>query len=279
MIALRWLLAVLALAAAVAASAADEPMRVASVGGAVSEIVVALGAEDRLVAVDTTSVYPERLKSLSQMGYMRSLSAEGVLALRPDLVLASSDAGPPAVMTQLRATGLKVVTLSSEHSLAALRQNVQTVADALGMPERGRALDARLDAEWQTTQRDLPPPAHRSRVLFVLAHTGNALLVSGEGTAADAMIRLAGGTNALAGVHGYKPLTPESAAQAAPDVILVTREGLANLGSTARLTAQAGLDLTPAGKANRVVAMDALYLLGFGPRLPEAVRDLAMALR
>lgn len=273
----RWLLAALALAAGVAA--ADAPRRVASVGGAVSEIVIALGAEDRLVAVDTTSVYPERLKLLPQMGYMRSLSAEGVLAMRPDLVLASSDAGPPTALAQLRATGVPVVTLSPEHSLAALRRNVQTVADALGIPEQGRALDARLDAEWRTAQRNLPPSAQRPRVLFVLAHTGNVLLVSGEGTAADAMIRLAGGSNALAGVQGYKPLTPESAATAAPDVILVTREGLANVGGASRLTARPGLDLTPAGKANRVVAMDALYLLGFGPRLPEAVRDLATALR
>lgn len=273
----RWLLAALALAAGVAA--ADAPRRVASVGGAVSEIVIALGAEDRLVAVDTTSVYPERLKLLPQMGYMRSLSAEGVLAMRPDLVLASSDAGPPTALAQLRATGVPVVTLSPEHSLAALRRNVQTVADALGIPEQGRALDARLDADWRTAQRNLPPSAQRPRVLFVLAHTGNALLVSGEGTAADAMIRLAGGSNALAGVQRYKPLTPESAATAAPDVILVTREGLANVGGASRLTAQSGLDLTPAGKANRVVAMDALYLLGFGPRLPEAVRDLATALR
>ena len=250
-----------------------------SVGGAITEIVVALGAEDRLVAVDTTSVYPERLQALPQVGYMRSLSAEGVLALRPDLVLASSDAGPPTAIAQLRATGLPVVTLSPEHSPAALRRNVQVVADALGMSGRGAALDARIESEWRATQDALAPRADRPRVLFVLAHSGNALLVSGAGTAADAMIRLAGGTNALAGVQGYKPLTPESAVGAAPDVILVTREGLANVGGPAKLTAQAGLDLTPAGKANRVVAMDALYLLGFGPRLPGAVRDLATALR
>ncbi len=80
-------------------------------------------------------------------------------------------------------------------------------------------------------------------------------------------------------MQGYKPLTPESAAAAAPDVILVTREGLANLGGVSNLTARSGLDLTPAGKADRVVAMDALYLLGFGPRLPAAVRHLAIALR
>jgi iron complex transport system substrate-binding protein len=275
--ALRTLFMALALAAC--GSAAAGPARVVSVGGAVTEIAVALGAEDRLVAVDTTSVYPEHLKALPQVGYMRSLSAEGVLAMRPDVVLAASEAGPATAIAQLRATGVPVVSLSPEHSVDALRANVRHIADALGMADRGRALDLCIAAQWRATQDALPAAGNRPRVLFVLAHSGNALLVSGAGTAADAMIRLAGGTNALAGVQGYKPLTPEAAVAAAPDVILVTSEGLANVGGPTKLTAQAGLDLTPAGKTNRVVAMDALYLLGFGPRLPAAVRDLASALR
>jgi iron complex transport system substrate-binding protein len=100
-------------------------------------------------------------------------------------------------------------------------------------------------------------------------------MVSGEGTAADAMIRLAGGVNALSGVSGYKPLTAEAVVAAAPEVILITREGMEAVGGGKQLFRRPGLALTPAGKAKRVVALDALYLIGFGPRLPQAVRDLA----
>lgn len=98
--------------------------------------------------------------------------------------------------------------------------------------------------------------------------------VSGTGTSADAIIALAGGKNAVQGYESYKPLTAEGAVEAAPDVILVTTRGLASSGGVEGLLKQPGLELTPAGQAGRVVAMDDLYLLGFGPRLGEAVRDL-----
>ena len=93
------------------------------------------------------------------------------------------------------------------------------------------------------------------------------------------MIRLAGGTNAASGFDGYKPLTAEAAVAAAPQVILVTTSGLESVGGTDGLLDLPGLALTPAGKARRVVAMDDLYLLGFGPRVADAVAALAVKLR
>jgi iron complex transport system substrate-binding protein len=267
---------VLALLVTLAAAA---QARVVTVGGAVTEIVFALGAGDRLVATDSTSTYPEVARTLPKVGYMRSLSAEGVLSLRPGQVLVTADAGPPAAIAQLRAAGVKVTTLDAAHSIEGLRRNVRTVADALGVPERGAALDQRIADAWRETQSAVAATAGRPRVLFVLAHGGRAqTMVSGTGTAADAMIALAGGVNPLAAVKGYKPLTAEGALGAAPDVILVTREGLESFGGTRALLAHPGLALTPAGKAGRVVSFDALYLLGFGPRTPEAVRALADAI-
>jgi iron complex transport system substrate-binding protein len=92
------------------------------------------------------------------------------------------------------------------------------------------------------------------------------------------MIRYAGATNVFSGFTGYKPFTAEAAIGAAPDVVLITTEGLETIGGAEKLWARPGLALTPAGAAKRVVAFDALYLLGFGPRLPDAVRDLARQL-
>jgi len=272
----RALAVALALFAAGPLSAAASAERIVSVGGGATEIVYALGAGDRLVAVDSTSTWPAAAAALPRVGYMRQLAAEGVLSMRPDVVVATSDAGPAPALAQLRTAGVRVTLLPAERSFDALLESVRLVAAAIGREAAGGQLQARLRAEWAATQAQVAARGGSPRVLFVLAHGGSAgALVSGEGTAADAMIRLAGGRNALAGFSGYKPLTAEAGVTAAPEVILVTAESVAVLGGAEKLLQHPGLALTPAGRAGRVVSFEALYLLGFGPRLPAAVRDLA----
>jgi iron complex transport system substrate-binding protein len=258
-----------------ACAAAEPPQRVVAVGGAVTEIVYALGAGERLVAADSTSTYPPEARRLPRVGYMRSLSAEGVLSMNPNLVLATSDAGPPSVIRQIRNAGVRIEVLANDHSIESLRANVRGVAAALGASQRGAEFDARIAAEWSAVQQQVARYPTRPRVLFLLAHSSNNAMVSGDGTSADAMIRLAGGVNAFSGVNGYKPLTAEAVVAAAPEVILITREGVDAIGGVDQLFKRPGLALTPAGKNQRVVAFDALYLIGFGPRLPQAVRELA----
>jgi iron complex transport system substrate-binding protein len=98
--------------------------------------------------------------------------------------------------------------------------------------------------------------------------------VSGTGTSADAIITLAGGTNAVQEFENYKPLTAEGAVSAAPEFILVTSRGLESSGGIDGLLKQPGLALTPAGKNKRIIVMDDLLLLGFGPRLGQAAKEL-----
>jgi iron complex transport system substrate-binding protein len=263
---------------ALAAPAA--PARVVSVGGAVTEIVYALGAGPRLVGVDSTSAWPDAARKLPQVGYMRQLSAEGVLSLAPDLVLATHEAGPPAALAQIGSAGIPVRQLHVRHSPEALRENVRDAAAALDMAAAGRTLDARIAGEWAATQAKVEAlKGPKPRVLFVFAHGGGAPMVGGSDTAVDAMIRLAGAVNAVGTLSGYKPLTAEASIAAAPDVLLITQEGLDNVGGTDALLSKPGLSLTPAGRAKRVAAMPALYLLGFGPRLPQAVAELVDKVR
>jgi iron complex transport system substrate-binding protein len=259
-------------------AAAAAPARVVSVGGATTEIVYALGMESRLVGVDTTSIYPEAAQRLPKIGYQRSLSTEGILSLRPDLVLAGGDAGPPAVIEQLRAARVPVQALKNEHSVQGLRRQIAAVAQALDVIDRGRALDERLAADWRQTEAAVRGYSNRPRVVFVFAHAPNNTVVAGRETAADAMIGLAGAVNAMDAFRGYRPLTAEGIVAAAPDVLLVTTQGVQAAGGAATLLSKPGVAMTPAGRAQRLVELDALYLLGFGPRLPSAVRDLAAAL-
>ncbi len=252
--------------------------RAISVGGAVTEIVYAVGAGSALVGADSTSTFPAPAEKLPRVGYMRQLSAEGVLALKPELLVATAEAGPPAVLTQIESTGVAVRRLAVRHSIESLRDNVRDVAALFGAADGGRRVTAEIDAQWAKARARVAAAAGKPRVLFVLAHGGGAPMVAGEGTAAEAMIAYAGGVNAVRGMQGYKPLTAEAALAAAPDFILITQQGLDEAGGIDRLLTRPGLALTPAGKARRVVVMDALVLLGFGPRMPSAVLDLASRL-
>lgn len=268
---------------AVAASAVAAPRgalaqkapRVITVGGALTEIVYRLDAQRWLVATDTTSTFPQAALALPKVGYQRSLSAEGLLALSPTLLFAGADAGPAAALEQLASAGVAIVRTKGDHTFESLVANVEQVAGGLARAREGKALADKLRGEWQSTRASIRDAGPRPRVMFVLSHAANNVQVAGRGTAAEAMITYAGGVNALSGFDGYRPLSPEAAIAAAPDVILCTREGVTALGGTDALLSRPGIALTPAGRARRVLAPDALLLLGFGPRLPQAVQELA----
>ena len=256
--------------------------RIVSVGGALTETLYALGAQADLVGADTTSLFPQAARQLPSVGYARALSAEGVLSLRPTLIVATQEAGPPAVLRQIESARVPLTLLDADHRVEGVLARTQRLAELCGRADAGRALVADLQRNWTQTQKQgarrntggRPAP----RVLFVLSHSMAQVRVAGSGTAADAMIRYAGAVNVLGGVEGYKPLTPEAAIAAAPDVILTTEQGLQATGGIDGLLRAPGLAQTPAGRTRRVVALDALFMLGFGPRLPQAVAALADAL-
>ena len=249
-----------------------------SVGGAITEIVYALGAEDRVIAVDSTSRYPLQAQEHPNVGYMRQLSAEAILALEPGLILAEADAGPPAALDQLRAADVPLVVVPDHPSPDGVLEKVAAVAQALDLESRGLELSADLEEEFEELRDRLAPVDNRPSVLFLLSIGRGAPLVGGRGTSADGIIALAGGRNAVAELDGYKPLSPEAAAVAAPEVVLVTKRTLRLLGGAAALLERPEIAVTPAGRSARLVVMDGLLLLGFGPRTPEAIRQLAAAL-
>jgi len=252
--------------------------RIVTVGGAVTEIAFALGAESRVVGVDTSSIYPEAATKLPKVGYQRQLSSEGVLALRPTLVLASADAGPPPAIEQLRSSGVAVLVVTADHNLDGARARIRSAARALRLEEQGRRLLESLEREVVEGRARTAASPDKPKVLFIYARGQGTVNVSGRGTAADEMMRLAGGTNAVTEFEGYRPLTAEAAVGAAPDVILVPEKGLESLGGMDAVLRLPGLSLTPAGENRRIVAMDDLLLLGFGPRTGRAVGELAALL-
>jgi iron complex transport system substrate-binding protein len=258
--------------------AAAEPGRVVAIGPAVSETVVALGATDSLVAVDSSSIYPAALRNLPQVGYMRSLSAEGVLSLKPGVLLISADAGPPAALTQLRGTGLPVVIMPEGHSPATVMESIRRVGKAIAQPGQADALAKRVGEEFAALDQALRARKETPRVLFVLANTADSLMAAGRDTAAASIIALAGGVLATDSYTGYKPVTAEGAVASAPDVILLPSHGVDTMGGLEKAMKAPQIALTPAGRAGRVIVMETTYLLGFGPRAPRAASDLVRQL-
>lgn len=263
---------------AVTEASAEPQRRVVSLGGAVTETLFALGAGSEVVAVDSTSRFPADVEDLPQVGYLRRLSAEGILSLAPDRVIASAEAGPPAVLAQLEDAGVPVGVIAHTPSVAGTLNIIHDTAAAVGREAEGEALADAFRREMAAVERWVAGFDTRPKVLFLLNARDGAPMAAGRATAADAIITLAGGENIFTGHDGYKPLAVEAAISAAPDMVLMMAHTLKALGGAEAVAEMPAIALTPAGRDGRIVAMDGTLLLGFGPRLPRAVRRLADAL-
>ncbi len=256
---------------------ADTAQRIVAAGGSITEIIYALGQEDRLVARDTTSNYPEAARALPDVGYVRRLSAEGLLSMNPDLILAEDGAGPVQVLDVLRATSVPVVTVPMGFDRQAVAAKIQSVAAALDVPAEGDRLATQVLEEIDAAAANSPLTG--KRVMFVLAHQGGRIMAAGQDNAADAMIRMAGAENAVTGFEGYKLLTDEAVLSANPDVILVmnSRPGM-DLSDEALLSHPA-VSHTVAAQNGAILHMDGMFLLGFSVRTGAAIGALAQGLQ
>ena len=255
-------------------------MRLISIGGALTEIIYLLKADAELVGVDTTSIYPAAATRLPNVGYTRSLSSEGILALRPTQLIATEDAGPPIVLKQMIDAGIPLSILPSGHQLIDVIDRVRTIGRLVHKTNAAQALVSRLLLEWNTTQKRVAnSKLNSTRVLFILSQNPNQLMVGGEKTSAAAMIAYAGARNAISGFSGFKPLTPEAVIAANPDVLLLTDQGMKAIGGISGVLRLPGIKQTRAGKEQKVVSLEAMYLLGFGPRFPLAVAELNLLLQ
>ncbi|OZY41138.1 hemin ABC transporter substrate-binding protein [Pseudomonas fragi] len=258
--------------------AGELPQRWVSAGGALSEWVSVLGAESKLVGVDTTSQHPESLKSLPSIGYQRQLSAEGVLSLKPDVLIGTEEMGPAAVLLQIRGAGVPVEMFSAQADLASLEGNLQHLGRLLG--DEAQAAQVFKDYQQQLDQHQQQVKAAQATqqapgVLLLLGHAGGKPMIAGKDTAADWLLTQAGGHN-LATHSGYKPFSVEALAGLNPEVLVFADRSLT--GEAARkalLKENPVLASIRAAKNGRIYEVDPTLLVGgLGPRLPERLKQL-----
>jgi iron complex transport system substrate-binding protein len=259
--------------------AVADTSRIVSIGGAVTEILYGLGKDKTIVGIDTTSLYPPRAATdKPSVGYMRQLSAEGVLGLRPSLVLAIEGSGPKETMAVLEAAQVPLVVVPDSYSGEGIVKKIDLIARATGASAQGACMVARVRADLAALGRFRSAIHKKKRVLFVLSFVGGRAMVSGRHTAADGIIRMAGAENAIDAYDGYKPISNEAVIAARPDVVLSMQRGGPGAVNADIVFAHPAFSATPAGAAHAFVSMEGLFLLGFGPRSARAARDLAVAL-
>ena len=250
--------------------------RIIALGGTVTEILYALGLEAAVAGVDVTSTFPARAEGKPSVGYVRALSAEGVLALGPSLILATEDAGPKEAVAVLERASVPFLVVPRAHDAAGVGDTIRFIAEAVGEPEKGAALAAAVadDLAAVAAMHDRLPP--RRKAVFVLGLSGGAPMVAGSGTGAADIFALAGIDNALSAMDGYKPASDEAVIAAAPEAIVLMAERNHALSDEAVLALPA-FAATPAAADRRLVRESGTYLLNFGPRTAHAARDLAAA--
>jgi iron complex transport system substrate-binding protein len=256
----------------------ENPTRIVSIGGAITEILYALGFEDRLAGVDSTSLYPTAaLRDKPNVGYMRQLSAEGVLGLNPSLVMAMQGSGPKETIEILEAAKVPLVMVPETFSEQGLLDKIALVGRAMDAGPRAACLTKAVAGDLAQLRELRGKVAKPVRVMFVMSLLNGRAMAAGRNTAANEIILLAGAVNAIDGYDGYKPINDEAIIAAKPDVVLSIVRGKDSVEAEA-VFAHPAFALTPAASNRAFISMEGLYLLGFGPRTAAAARDLSLKL-
>ncbi|TVR18956.1 MAG: hypothetical protein EA396_13215 [Anaerolineaceae bacterium] len=254
--------------------------RIISIGGAVTEILYDLGMGDNIIAVDVSSIYPPQTADLPTVGYLRFLSAEPVLSYEPSLIITTEDAGPVDTLRLIQSVGIPVLIVPAEDTPEGAAEKIRTVAAGVGKSDEAEAIIEAMRRDIERAQALVEMVETRPRVLFVFAGSNIALGVLGRASGGHQMLELVNVENAITIEDGYIPLTAEAIVAAAPDIILTTSLSVERVGGVENFLNLPGISLTPAAQNGRIVyeQMDDLFLLGFTPRLGDAILNLTYLL-
>ncbi|HLR33590.1 MAG TPA: helical backbone metal receptor [Fodinibius sp.] len=249
--------------------------RIVTLGSSITETVFALGMGEQVIAVDQSSTYPQEVHQLPKVPYVRTLNAEGILSLNPSLVLSTSDARPASVLNQIRSAGVPVLMISDEPTVDHTIRKIELIGEALQQEERARQLVSDMQQKLDKAEGRRATIDQEPRVMFILSNDGQkSVMVAGKNSSAETIIEMAGGQPVFNSFNGYKTVSPEAIISANPEIILImdTREETA--GGIESLKKNTGISLTDAVQNDQLISIDGNYLIGFGPRLGDAVLEL-----
>jgi iron complex transport system substrate-binding protein len=252
--------------------------RIISAGGDITEIIYALEAQDRLVGVDTTSLYPEAAQKFPKVGYKRSLSTEGILGLKPDLLIYTGDAGPEAVLKQLEQANVKLIKLPENYSIDTVKKKIEIIAKELDLQKKGQNLIKDIEEKEQQLSEKIQNIGDKKTGLLILNHAGGRSLVAGKKSSGHGILEEAGIENGADNFYGFKPLNSESEIKINPDIIFISTPLAGNeeeaLKIKQAIKSMPGTSITKAAKNDNIILIDPLKYIGFGVRAVDAAEDL-----
>jgi len=257
---------------------AMDSSRITAAGGSITEIIYFLEQESRLIAVDVTSNYPKSAMNFPSIGYVRALSAEGVLSLDPTLIIGENDMGPPSVIDQINRTNVETRVLPEIHSASGIIQKIECVGQMIGMTKNEIDFYNNKLLKQVSQLENSTSDAEGKKIIYILSMQSGSPLIAGSNTSGDGLISLAGGINPLSSFEGWKPVGTESIIQAEPDLIIISERGLKGFGTIEELSNHPALYLTPAAQNNNILALDGMASLGFGPRTIDTALQIAKIL-
>ena len=261
-------------------SPAKDPSRIAVAGGSITELIYLLKKDGQIIAVDTTSNYPKQTSGLPSIGYVRNLSAEGILSLKPTLILGEHDMGPPEVLNQLEKVSVEVKRIEERQSAMGIVEKFECIAKILNVPtSESEYLKENLLAFATNLEEIRSVGTKRPRVALILSFIDGSPILAGNATSGDGVLKMIGATNVFSDIDGWKPATRESLLAKNPAYIVITERGLKAQGGMAGLEKNPVLRLTSAVKEKNVYALDGMALLGFGPRTLETAISLSEKLK
>lgn len=235
----------------------SDKSRLVSVDGNATEILLNLGLSEHIVAADLTS-QPLLPESVENLGYHRTLSAEGLLQLHPDLVIGSNHMGPETTLSALKKANIPVLKLHSPTSLEQLEANIVTLASRLGVESASQNLIQQIDNRQQSLFNKLPD--NKPSVVFLLDIGERGLSQAGTDTTGDALITLLGGKN-ISQFSGYKSISVEALLAINPDIILVGSRSDSLDSANNLINRQPLLQHSQAAKNNQIVSVNAATLI------------------
>lgn len=228
-----------------------------------ADIVVALESKDQLVGRDQTSMNPA-VEKVPVIGIHRKLAVEPILETKPDLVLGSYMAMPATIFDNLNQLGVKTVNVLPQDNIEAFGKAIREVGKLISKVEQAD----KLASAWETGIKPLPNTGKR----YLLTYDGR--VVAGKNTAADELIRRAGGVNAAVDVEGIKPLNREAWLAAKPDVIIVAEHQKEVIGGVKKLLERPEIANSPAAKSGHIYFWSANDYLRYGLNTPEVLKRL-----
>ena len=255
---------------------AADPSRITSAGGSVTEIIYLLNAEHHLIAVDVTSNFPPEAKELPSIGYVRQLSAEGVLSLDPTIIIGEDDMGPPSVLDQIKRTQVEITIIPEDHNIEGIINKIECISSVLGIDSE--AIINSTVVPKITKLNQLTQDSKKQKIIYILGMQSGSPLVAGNNTSGNGLIKISGGVNPFSTFEGWKPVGTESIIEASPDLIIISERGLKGFGTMEDLRMHPALYLTPASQNNKIISIDGMASLGFGPRTIDSAIQVSETL-